>query len=123
MTDTSNSRTPVYSEREHQLARVQGSKGNESVRFKSSMSVDELPDKRQVANRIRDAYTLTEAEQILDWFINQYVTKRQIEELERLDSHYWGDDDKDDLVDSLIGEHLADRIKKLEKQLEEWKSE
>jgi hypothetical protein len=87
------------------------------------MSVDELPDKRQVANRIRDAYTLTEAEQILDWFINQYVTKRQIEELERLDSHYWGDDDKDDLVDSLIGEHLADRIKKLEKQLEEWKSE
>lgn len=38
MTDTSNSRTPMYSEREHQLARVQGSKGNESVRFKSSMS-------------------------------------------------------------------------------------
>lgn len=68
------------------------SKGNESVRFNSSMSVDELPDKRQVANRIRDAYTLTEAEQILDWFINQYVTKMQIEELERLDSHYWDDD-------------------------------
>lgn len=42
--NSSNSRTPMYSEREHQLARVQGSKGNESVRFNSSMSVDELDE-------------------------------------------------------------------------------
>lgn len=105
------------------------SKGNESVRFKSSMSVDEIDfltntrimndipgmDGTLIEMRLRLSEKAKQA-------IHQYVTKKQIEELERLDSHYWGDDDKDDLVDSLIGEHLADRIKKLEKQLEEWKS-
>lgn len=108
------------------------SKGNESVRFKSSMSVDELDeildklldyaehDEYHYGCDINDGHVNYDTDRAKE-AIHQYVTKRQIEELERLDSHYWGDDDKDDLVDSLIGEHLADRIKELEKQLEEWK--
>lgn len=82
MTDTSNSRTPMYSEREHQLARVQGSKGNESVRFKSSMSVDERYDLIRSVTDIcfnNGGVTKPMADKLAD-FIEQYVTKKRIEE-------------------------------------------
>ena len=43
---------------------------------------------RRVANRIRDAYTLNEAQQVLDWYTAEQVAKAKADERERVRKYY-----------------------------------
>lgn len=46
--------------------------------------------------------------------IQEETRKAKVDELENLNSHYWGTDDNDDLFDVIAGEYIGDRIKELE---------
>lgn len=71
-----------------------------------------IDDPRRVANRIRDAYTLTEAESILQDYVNSEVIK----ELERYRTEHAKHHDEEYCLDNFHNfTYIHDRIKELEK--------